>query len=192
MCLPACGAYTGLLPQECHVHGPSPRVRGLHLHTAGHIRRRGSIPARAGPTRRAWSNRPLPRVHPRACGAYTHCAGILAARRRCENHFGTPHRTDRAPDRAELPNPTVDHRHIGIEAIVSALGAVGTVRDTIAAPPNSARELAPPRGAGLPTRPECGARISRENHGHPTRECDPNLPRATASDVILVLWGRHR
>ena len=65
----ACGADWWRWPPASGARGAPPRVRGRPAAGLHHVLRRGSTPARAGPTRcctSCWGGR---REHPRACGA---------------------------------------------------------------------------------------------------------------------------
>ena len=67
----ACGADFGSRQVSVPSGGAPPRVRGRRAGGGAHLRRRGSTPARAGPTR--WRSGRAGRrwEHPRACGADT-------------------------------------------------------------------------------------------------------------------------
>ena len=64
----ACGGNRSSGRHPGGAQGPSPRVRGKPGRLTARPAARGSIPARAGETRRSITRRMLNRVHPRACG----------------------------------------------------------------------------------------------------------------------------
>ena len=64
----ACGESSSCTPSLNAFSGPSPRVRGIRLPEAGHGRRAGSIPARAGNPIASGGGGSAGGVHPRACG----------------------------------------------------------------------------------------------------------------------------
>ncbi len=66
----ACGEHDGRVKPYVNVWGPSPRVRGARARAVHPLGWRGTIPARAGSTRRRTRPRLGRRDHPRACGEH--------------------------------------------------------------------------------------------------------------------------
>jgi len=64
-----CGATSRVPPREVRCGGLSPRVRGHRGGSGGHRRRRGSIPACAGPPHSTTLSGTRTQVYPRVCGA---------------------------------------------------------------------------------------------------------------------------